>query len=190
MTVQLKTVIPSVFNKIRQGSTMLAIRGYRNNYDEVADYSLVFHVNYLNAIKRSKQIIEQYEPTNDLEIMAKLQLLDSYADTLSGKGNSRDTSSHAYEPIIDGDGEVVNGVRWHSDFSRIYLYGFICFKRVITPGNYPEVNHQPLTIVKNKLRRLTPSEKFRSFILIDGRFDKIDVEKMQLTHLDLVREIA
>lgn len=189
MTVQLRTVIPSIFNQIRPSSTMLAIRGYRNNFDELADYSLVFHVNYLNAIKRSKQIIEQYKPLSGLEKIARSELLESYAETLSGKGNSRDTSSHAYEPIIDGTGEAVNGVRWHSNYTRVYLYGFICFKRVITPGNYPEVNHEPLTMSKNKLRALTPSNKFRQFILIDGRFDKVDVEKMQLTHLDLIREL-
>lgn len=183
--MQLKTAIPSVFNKIRPGSTILSVTGYTNNYNEVSNFSITFHVNYLNAVKRSYDIIKVYKTNTDLEHLAKLELLESYTETLSGDGNSRDTSSHAYESILDADGKVVQGTKWHSDYKRIYLSGFLVWKKVIIPGNYLKHNKSEFTIVKDKLRELTPLNKFRTFILSDGRFKSIGVEKLKLKQKDL-----
>ncbi len=187
--MQLQTVIPNVFNQIQPGATMLAVREYTNNYDEVSDFSIVFHIDYLNAVKRSLQIINALQPKSILEEVARRELIESYLETLSGQGNSRDTNSHAYEPIKDGTGTIVKGVRWHSNYTRIYLYGLLVWKKILSPGQYKETNRAPLTIVKDSLRRLTPVDRFRQFILIQDRFKSIGVVKMTLTDQDLINKI-
>lgn len=189
MTIQLNTIIPSIFNKIRQDATMLSIMKYRDNFEGLADYSIVFHINYINAVKRSKQILEGISTKNSLEKLAKQELVESFDDTLSGKKNPRDTSSHAYEPICDPKLQIIKGVRWHTDFSRIYLYGFIVHKRIIEHANYKNDNRMPLKIVKDEMRSKLPVSRFRQFILIPGRFEKLSVEKMELTEQDLMREL-
>lgn len=187
--MQTNKIIPAVFNRIRQGATMLSIMNYKNNHDEIANYSMVFHIDYKKAVVRSQNIIRAYRASTDLERVAKAELLSSYEETLSGKGNSRDTASHAYEPIMDGDGKIISGVRWHSNKARIYCWGFVVHKLVLAPGVYPRDNRTPLIKTKDKLRQLTPVDRFRQFIIIPERFQTLGIEKMQLTHLDLLREL-
>jgi len=184
--VQLTSRLPSVFNELRSGSKFISVMGYKNAHDEVANFSLAFHVSYERAVEKSLKIITLYEPKSDLEEQARIELIDSYKETLSGEGNSRCTTTNVYTPVVDGNNELIKGVKYNEKDNRLHLYGFQIQKLVLIPGVYPVKNKRPLTIAKDKLRGLVPVNKFRQYILEAGRFEHIGIEKMILTEGDLL----
>lgn len=184
----LRTVIPAALNSIRQGSTMLAVMGYTNRFGELADFGIVFHVNYLKAVKRSIEIWAQYKPIDPLEAQARKDLIASYELSLLGH-NPRAFSAHAYAPITDGQ-QLIKGVKWFDGGSTIHLWGFLVHKRILRRGNYPTDQRSSWAICRERLIGLTPLSRFRQFRISDGQFKKISVEKLELTHLDLLRYLA
>ena len=74
--------IISELSKIKSSSTFLTLKGYKNQFKEIADYSIVFHVDYKNALKRSISILESYKPVNSLQKKAKEDILKSYFSSL------------------------------------------------------------------------------------------------------------
>ena len=46
MTQKLTTVLPAVLNQIRPGATFMSVKQYTNNYGEISNYGIVFHINY------------------------------------------------------------------------------------------------------------------------------------------------
>jgi len=183
----LRTILPAIFNQIKQGSTFLAIKGYINNSEEKSDNSIVFHVNYHNAIKKSLMIFNSYRPTNIIEEKVRQELIESYTTSLTGY-NPRARSAHAYTGISDGN-SLIRGVKWHDRYTACHLWGFVVHKRIITPGNYLEINSGASSIVRQKLLGMTPLSKFRQFKIIQGRFNSIGVEKLSLTDKDLLKNI-
>lgn len=186
--MKLTTIIPAVFNQIRPGATFMSILKYENNYFELSNFGLVFHVNYLNAVRRSLNIILEYQAKSFLEKQARQELLDSYRDTLRGY-NPRATSAHAYSLITDGQDTPIKGVKYHDRGSAVHLWGFRVNKVILRPGVYPIYNSYDLTHVKRKLRNMTPLRNFRQFKLVEGRFQKIGVANLSLTDRDLLREL-
>lgn len=184
----LTTIIPAVFNQIKPGATFMSIMQYENNYSELSNFGLVFHVNYINAVRRSLNILLAYQPGTSLERQGRQELLDSYRDTLRGY-NPRATSAHAYSPIVDGHQELIKGVKYHDRGTAVHLWGFRVNKVILRPGLYPAYNSYDLTHVKRKLRNMTPLRNFRQFKLVEGRFQKIGVANLSLTDKDLLREL-
>ena len=68
--------------KLRPQATFLSLIGYRNEHSEVADYSIVFHMSYENALKRSIMALEGVVPADDMQARAKQELLDGYNASL------------------------------------------------------------------------------------------------------------
>lgn len=184
---KLSTVIPAIFNKIRPGATFLSVMGYQNNYEEVSNFGIVFHVDYFNAVRKALNIWQNYKPTTQEEKVARVQLIDSYSDSL--RGQSRSTSAHVYTPIVDGDGNLIKGVKWFTGGREIHLWGFVVHRVVVSPGNYPETRSNAVTLAKKALLKQTPLSKFRQYKLVPGRFDHVGVQKLTLTHKDLLRQL-
>jgi hypothetical protein len=160
--------------------------GYKNNHDEVANFSLAFHVNYDRAVEKSLKIIAAFEPKTDLEERARIELIESYNETLSGEGNSRCTTNDVYAPVINADDKLIKGVKLNVHDQKLHVYGFLVHKLVLVEGVYPIKKSRPLTIVKDQLRKLTPVSKFRQYVLEPGRFEHIGIENMHLTEDDLL----
>jgi len=72
----------SELSKLRPAATFLSLLGYRNEASEIADYSLVFHMSYENALRRSLVALESVVPETDLDALAKQELMDSYQTSL------------------------------------------------------------------------------------------------------------
>lgn len=186
-----------ILKSIRPNSTFLTVKQYMNNFGELSDFSICFHIDYLKSVARAKELLEAYKPVpadvqgrpysfNQL-MVARDELVDSYNETLSEKRNSRDTSSHAYDLIISGDGPVLDGVKLHWSQDILHVYGFQVHKKTYMKGNYPPDKRRPLTIAKDDLRRWTPLGNFRQFKLANGKFHKLVVEKMTIREQDAVR---
>lgn len=171
----------SELGKLRPSATFLSLLGYRNEHGEVADYSVVFHISYENALKRSILALEGIVPADDLEARAKRELIESYTNSLEKMTITPvEEIDDAYTRFFDENGDYIKGVKLHTATSTLHLYGFVNHKRVIVEGVYPKRNKRDLTKAKDKLRKLCPVEKFRQFKIVPGQLDRIAVEGLAL----------
>lgn len=168
-------------SKLRPSATFLSIMGYRNEHSEVADYSLIFHMSYENALKRSLLALESVVPTSDMESVAKQELVAGFQKSLDKMAETPiEALEDGYTRFFDSDGKYIKGVKLHDATDTLHLYGLVNHKRVLLPGNYPKSNKRPLTIAKDKLRRLCPVAKFRQFRITPNQVDRISVENLSL----------
>ena len=184
---KLRTVIPAALNGIRQGSTMLAVMGYTNQYGEQADFGIVFHVNYLKAVKHAISTWKNYRGLDALERQAKKDLIESYSLSLQGF-NPRALSAHAYRPITDG-AQLVKSVKWHDNGMAVHFWGFRVHKRVLSPGEYPIDNRSEWTVCRERLINMTALGRFRQFRIAEGQFKSIGVDHLTLTQKGLLQSI-
>ena len=173
--------IVSELSKLRPGSTFLTLKGYRNEHSEVSDYSIVFNISYKNALLKSILSLKDLVPENDLAAKAKQELIDGYQNSLDKLENTPfEELDNNYVHFKDENGNYIKGVKYHTESDTVHLYGFVVHKKILVPGNYPEKNKRPLTIAKDKLRKLCPVSKFRQFKLLPDQLDFISVNKLTL----------
>lgn len=168
-------------SKLRPGSTFLTLHKYMNAAGEVADYSIVFHMSYKSAIERSVSILEGKIPSNDIEVVAKAELLTSFQKSLEMINNPPDASDNdAYSFFSDENGTIISGVKLHKKTNALHIFGLIVHKKLYMPASVKVVNHLPLTTAKNKLREDLPVTKFRQFKITSSQVDRITVQKIDL----------
>jgi hypothetical protein len=168
-------------SKLRSSSTFLTVAGYRNEYSEVADYSLVFHMNYKTALERSIATLQGLSLTSVLETQARDELLAGFHRSLhKAKESPIEEREDAYQHFLDEDGNYIKGVKLHTKTSTLHLYGLVVHKRVIMPGVYPVRDERPLAEAKRHLRYLTSVGKFRQFKILPSQVDHISVENLTL----------
>lgn len=165
----------------RTNSTFITLSGYRNDHNEVADYSVLFNASYENALKRSLMILESKVPGDETEARAKKELMASWEKSLERiKGTPLDEVSDAYIRFEGKDGKPINGVKVHSKTGALYLYGLVVHKRVTSAGSYPHDNRKPLTIAKDNLRNLCPISRFRQFKINQEQLDCVSINNLSL----------
>lgn len=174
-----------VFNNLHPRSTFLSIRNYKNNFNEVSNFSVVFHANYFNAVKKAQNIVKSsyYSKNNffsekDL-ILAKDELLDSFKMTLSGY-NPLYTCQGIYKEIIGSNNKPIPGIKLHIRQDIVHIHALRINKKIISSGSYPKHNSSPKTQAKKYLRNLTPLGSWVQFKLEPKRFNSLAVEKMIL----------
>lgn len=168
-------------SKLRPSATFLSLSGYRNEHSEVADYSIVFHISYENALKRSIMALECVVPEDEMQVIAKRELIDGYMKSLNRMEETPiEEVDDAYTRFFDTNGSYIKGVKLHTATDTLHLYGLVNSKRVLMPGCYPKSNKRPLTVAKDKLRKLCPVNKFRQFKILPQQVDKISVENLSL----------
>lgn len=174
-----------ILSKVRPQATFLTINGYKNNWGEVSNFSVVFHVNYLNAVKKAQNIVKKAKYNNnplfspyDLKI-AKGELLDSFSMTLDGF-NPLYTCHGIYEPVLDAHGKPLLGAKLHKRLDALHLNALQIRKKIIKAVDYDERDSAPKTIAKNFLKKQTSLGKWVQFKLIPRRFDELIVQKMKI----------
>ncbi len=168
-------------SKLRPSATFLSLSGYRNEHSEVSDYSIVFHISYENALRRSLAALEAVVPTDTLHALAKQELIDGYNKSINKIALTPiEEIDDAYTRFFDSDGTYIKGVKLHTSSNTLHLYGFVNAKRVLIPGQYPSRNKRDLTKAKDDLRKLCPVEKFRQFRITPAQVDRISVENFSL----------
>ncbi len=184
-------------SKLRPNATFLAIHNYTNEFQELATFSVCFHINYLAAVKKSKSIVEAFKPSfkhcralpftiNDL-VRAREELLSSYADSLTGY-NPLYTCHGVYSSVVDAAGNKIPGIKLHKNQDLLHMEGFKVHKLIHKRGTYPSVNSSPLTLAKDFLRQLTPLNRWVQFKLSPGKFEKFTVEQLTVTYNDVIRQ--
>lgn len=165
--------------KLKSNSTFIAIKGYRSENDEVADYSLSFNMSYTNALKRSIATVEAMSLSNDLEREARTELLASWNKSLSNP-EKVEQREPAYDYYVNEDMTPIKGIKLHVATNTLHLYGLVNAKRIYLPGNYKVVKSAPLTIAKKKMTSLTACGKFRQFRITPDKVDSISVRGLEL----------
>ena len=163
-------------SQLKQGSTFLTIKGYRDSFSQVADYSIVFNISYENALKRSIATIEALDTPSDLEKRAKIELLESFNNSLTKMEET---------PVEEIDDCYIRfpecgGIKVHKETGALYMFGSLVHRKVLMPGTYPKKNQKPLTIAKNKMRSLTSVGKFRTWKIDASQVDSIKVQGLSL----------
>lgn len=167
--------------KLRTSSTFLTLVGYRNEYSEVADYSILFHMDYANACRKSIQVMEKYVPTDHLQTLAKAELLSSFRRSLRTAETTLEVDiDDAYSRFIAANGTYIKGVKMHTKTGILHLYGLLVHKRVTMPGIYPDSTGSELVQVKRHLRKMCPLGKFRQFRITPFQVERISVENLSL----------
>lgn len=171
----------SELSKLRPSSTFLALLGYRNAYNEVADYSLVFHFSYERALQKSITLLEDMSVSEPLAVVAKAELLDGYQKSLAKvRETAIEDLDDAYERFFDSEGKYIKGIKRHRETNILHLYGLVNSKRVLLPGVYPAASKKALTVAKDNLRKGLPVNRFRQFILTPNHVNQISVEGLHL----------
>ena len=173
----------SQLSLLRPSSTFLTLHQYRNEYDEVSDYSIVFHISYHNALKKSLMILDQFTPSTALEIVAKAELMDGYQKSLTKTETiSIEEIDDAYDRFFDTDGNYIKGCKLHRSSNTLHLYGLVNSKKIIEAGFYPNKSdtRRSLTKAKDQLRKMCPVNKFRQFRITPQQVDHISVEHLSL----------
>lgn len=172
-------------SKLRKSATFLSINGYRNANSEVANYSIVFHMNYENALKKSLQELEEMPADTWLAKQAIAELAKSFEKSLESlKTTPVEEIDDCYHHFKNDDGTYIKGVKVHSATDTLHLYGLVAHKKILMPGIYKEVNSKPLTIEKDRIRHLCTVGKFRQFKITPDQVQSISVEKMNFLPKD------
>jgi hypothetical protein len=157
------------------------LRSYLNDSGELADYSIVFHMSYKNALEKSIDTLNDMSLSTDLERQARREVVASFENSLVKMASTPiEDIDDAYDRFFDEEGRYIKGVKLHRDTNTLHLYGLVSQKRVLIPGTYKKVNSKPLTIAKKKLTALTTCGKFRQFRITASKVDSIKVEKLEL----------
>lgn len=186
-----------VLSEIQKGSTFLTVHHYLNNFGEISDFSIVFHINYLKAVARSAELLTAYSPTREdasnrpythreLEI-SKKELLESFKMTMAGN-NTLAKSAHSYSRVDNGEGQPISGVKLHDSQDILHLIGFRVHKNILLKGKYPPDNRAAKTIAKDDLRSRLPVGRFTQFKLTPGKFRSLVVSGMTIEEEDVLRQ--
>lgn len=127
---------------------------YTNNYGETSQYLVLLNVDYRRCVEDDIAFLNQFIPRTELEAQAKQELLASFSAFLDGE--SKSTKKNYYKPV----GKTVK----IGENDCVYIVGMVLEKKVITPGEPRKpVNSNPLTVEKNKLRKLLKTSRYREF---------------------------
>jgi len=166
-----------IFSHVRPQATFLSIKEYRNNFAEVANFTVCFHVNYLRAVRDSLEFLDGYYPDSDIEAEARDEMIQSYRWTLNGY-NPLYTCQDTYEDIPDKNGKAIPGIKLHKRQDIVHINAKSVCKNIVSKGLYPDKKSSGLIIAKRMLRAKTPLARWVQFKLEPKRFSSLSVQKM------------
>src|SRR5271169_4323581 len=74
--------LTGVFARLRPNATFVSIKEYMNNWQEVSNFGIIFHIDYAAALKRSYDIVSSYRSEDILYKEAKRLVLSSLSDRM------------------------------------------------------------------------------------------------------------
>ena len=179
MTTAFKDYCIHIFSHVRPQATFLSVSGYRNNWHEVADFTVCFHASYLRAVERSLKIVDGYNPADDIEAEARDEMLTSFRWTLNGF-NPLYTCHDTYEDIPGANGRAIPGIKLHKRQDVVHINAMRVRKNVVSKGLYPDKRSSDKTIAKRIIRAKTPLAKWVQFKLEPKRFEELAVQRMRI----------
>ena len=176
-----KSQIIETFASLRPNSMFLVLEGYRNQKGELANHCMAFHISWHNALLKSLEQAQAYEPRNALEEQAKTEVLASLNNQIYNlETTPLSDKVDGFIRFHDEAGKPIQGIRVHESTLNIHVFGLAVWKKVIEPGIYKPVNSKPITLAKKAITRGLPISRFRTFVVGPDRFDRIAVDKKEI----------
>jgi hypothetical protein len=150
---------------VATGDSRFASLTYTNQHGETSKYLLHLNVKYLKVLARDLKVLGSLKTESEIEEQARQKLTASLQLSLETKGHNPNYTKDGYYT------RLVHGVKYHDD--QLYVNAFVVSRTVIKAGFYPTVNHKPLTVAQNKLKKLLKSGSFREFKIDMNQIDEV-----------------
>jgi hypothetical protein len=135
---------------------------YRSKTDNsLARYTVILGATYLTTLEKSVTALEIEMESMDASLRSAAQavmdsLLKSIAAHKQGQQSEDYTKKGQYQ-------NIGGGVNVNTNDGSFQIFGLLHSKVVLEEGVRKEVKSSPLTIAKNKVKKLLPISKFREF---------------------------
>ena len=187
----LNNVSTIVACKTINGTSFVGVRNYENSKDEVSNQTFLVGINYANLLDNDLKTLKAFDikpliKKYDSEIVTKAytELVNSLhkrtasefekailRDANDSTIKRSDAQSEAYENVAKGL-KIKEG--------NLYIYGLCVNKTILVKGNYPTVNSQLKTIVKNEIKKSAKLKetKFKQFKL--GNLEELNIQGLSI----------
>lgn len=138
----------------------VSIKNYRNQKGELSNYLFNLGMKYEDQKQKDLEQLTGFDTNGDTLLeQARLELIDAMV-----KNQSDDTRTAQSQAQIDSYIQIAPNVKMHKETGDLYITGFLVKKEVIEAIEYKAVNSRPLTIAKEKVKKLINSitAKYRS----------------------------
>lgn len=140
------------------------VMGYNDSKGGTSNFKFSL-MGYLEAVRQSLSELRQMDISNFSEL--QLQAYNEIADSLALTLDPRPGENHQRHETLEKMGKrfISANVAFIEASGKYYFEGITTEKQVIVPAIYPEVKSRPLTVEKNKIRRLLTVGKYRTLEL-------------------------
>lgn len=187
ITKALDNVATIVACKTINGTSFVGVRNYENSKDEVSNQTFLVGINYANLLDADlktlkafdiKPLIKKYN--KEVVTKAYTELLNSLIKRTATEFEkailraANDTTINRSDAQSDAYENVAKGLKMKD--GNLYIYGLCVKKTVLVEGNYPKVNSQLKTIVKNEIKKSAELKevKFKQFKL--GNLEELNIQ--------------
>ena len=140
---------------------------------ETSRFTIILGGKYGNLLEKSKLELELLIPTlSGIELEAANEVMASLDKSIEANKNGTQSEDYTKKGQYTSIG---NGVSINTNDNSVQDFGLLCSKVVLKAGYRKPVNSAPLTIAKNKIRKMLPIGKFREFALDMGNIHMVKV---------------
>jgi len=140
-----------------------AVNGYENSHGEVSNYLVNVKVDFQKLKDEDIEFLQNFKADSQLQEEARKSVLGGL---ISPQKSRSEGQTEAYEYIAPN-------VKKHNGTKSIFVVGQLVKKVVLQKGEYPTVNSRPLTIEKNKIKKLLKTSQYRQFCV--GNAENIEM---------------
>jgi hypothetical protein len=141
---------------------------------ETARYTVILGGKYSNLLEKSKLELELLIPTlSGIELEAANEIMASLNKSIEAAKNGTQNEDYTKKGQYTNIG---NGVNINSTDNSVQVFGLLQSKVVLKAGFRKPVNSAPLTVAKNKIRKMLPIGKFREFAFDMGNIKMVKVD--------------
>lgn len=184
---KLNQVSTIVACKTINGTSFVGVRNYENSKGEVSNQTFLVGINYANLLKNDLETLKAFDikpliNKYDKEIVSKAynELLTSLIKRTATEVEkeilraSNDSTMNRSDAQANAFENVAKGLKTKDE--ALYIYGLSVRKEVLVKGNYPSVNSQLKTIVKNEIKKSAnlKETKYKQFKL--GNLEELNIQ--------------
>ncbi len=187
----LATLLTIVAVKNIRGTSFVGVRNYQNKEGEISNQTFLVGINYENLLKNDLQKLLDFDPLKMDSNIDKITLLAAHTKlTESLRKRLADEDTRA-ELLERGDATIVASEAQKGAYENIakglktqdgylYIYGLMVRKTVVKPIEYKKVNHNPLTIAQNQIKKAAGLQetKYKQFKL--GKLEELKIQGLTL----------
>ena len=191
ITKALNNVATLVACKTINGTSFVGIRNYENSKDEVSNQTFLVGINYAKLLESDLKTLKAFDikpliAKHGKEVVTKAytELLNSLIKRTASEFEkeilraSNDSTIKRSDAQSDAYENIAKGLKMKDN--DLYIYGLCVRKEVLVKGNYPTVNSQLKTIVKDEIKKAAnlKETKFKQFKL--GSLETLHIQGFEI----------